>query len=240
MQCDHAFTCTNFCNWRIFRRGRHFVSYSRFLVSTRENPLLRSQFDLMATLLLGLAVLDASRNSIVGNSQLPRKTNPPSPVRYYFHLRVMYLFICALTKSSVPIRLGVESFEQFRTRQIRFEWGGIECNFVHSIPFGSFHSVVDSVDSTINRAWRCNNLAFDFVRRLSGRSKKGLWLSEIRPTRRRVFDPKGNQKERGNEPFNNQPESKATLKEQKNCQLDLSIDLFVHFLVSISTVENLN
>eukprot|EP00956_Cyclotella_meneghiniana_P009300 scaffold12821_cov45-Cyclotella_meneghiniana.AAC.1 len=52
----------------------------------------------------------------------------------------MHLFICALTKSSVLIRLGVELFEQFYVLGEFDLLRGDRCNFIHSIPFGSFHS----------------------------------------------------------------------------------------------------
>ena len=83
-------------------------------------------------------------------------------------------------------------------------------------------------------------LALDFVKRLSGQSKKDVWFFKIRPTQRRASDSKSGQEENRNEASDNQRQSEASLKEHcqdQDCQLDPSMELklFAHF--SVSTVE---
>ena len=93
-------------------------------------------------------------------------------------------------------------------------------------------AIFASIDSFVSFLQLVQQCSSQFYQEAFG-AVESFQLSEIGPMQRRAFDSKVNQEERGreNEPFKNQSESKATLKDQKNCQIDLLVNLLIHFVV---------
>ena len=93
-------------------------------------------------------------------------------------------------------------------------------------------AIFASIDSFVSLLQLVQQCSSQFYQEAFG-AVESFQLSEIGPMQRRAFDSKVNQEERGkgDEPFKNQSDSKATLKDQKNCQIDLLVNLLIHFLV---------